>query len=211
MYLDAIIDLSHHNGPVNLRLAGASGIAGVIHKATQGVTGVDPMLKTNRAKAETAGLLFGAYHFGTADDPAAQAEHFLDTVRPGAQTLLVLDFEHNPSGPSMTLPQALTFLRLVHRHTGHWPGLYSDVSFLGQALDSGGDPDLASCWLWLARYGAEPHAPLPWPTWTLWQYTDGTSGPRPHPVPGIGRCDRSQFNGSLNGLRRLWGVPELVD
>jgi len=71
--LNAIVDISHHNGNIDLQLAKADGIIGVIHKATQGTTGVDPMYQTNRAKAAAAGLLWGAYHFATGDDPVMQA------------------------------------------------------------------------------------------------------------------------------------------
>ena len=50
--------------------------------------------------------------------------------------------------------------------------------------------------------------PPNWPTWTMWQYTDGGIGPEPHPVNGIGRCDRDKFNGNENQLRELWGAAE---
>src|SRR6185503_8531559 len=79
------------------------GIIGVIHKATQGTSGLDPMYVTNRGKAQAAGLLWGAYHFATGGDGVEQAQHFLDTVGTFQNTLLVLDLEQNPSGSSMTL------------------------------------------------------------------------------------------------------------
>src|SRR5690348_7505988 len=108
--LNAVVDISHHNGNVNLQLAAAAGIIGVIHKATQGTTGVDPMYQTNRTNAANAGLLWGAYHFGTAGDGAGQAQHFLDVVGSFDNTLLVLDFEPNPSGPTMSLADARAFV-----------------------------------------------------------------------------------------------------
>ena len=58
--LNVIVDLSHHNGNVDLAQAQAAGIVGVIHKATQGTAHVDPMYQVNRAKAQDAGLLWGA-------------------------------------------------------------------------------------------------------------------------------------------------------
>jgi lysozyme len=39
--------------------------------------------------------------------------------------LLVLDFEPNPSGSSMTLEEARAFVTHVHTVTGRWLGLYS--------------------------------------------------------------------------------------
>jgi len=53
--LNAVVDISHHNGNIDLQQAKADGIIGVIHKATQGTTGLDPMYQTNRAKAAAAG------------------------------------------------------------------------------------------------------------------------------------------------------------
>jgi lysozyme len=79
--LNVVIDISHHNGnKIDLQQAKGDGIIGVIHKATQGQTGLDPMYVTNRGKAQAAGLLWGAYHFATGGDGVAQAQHFLDVV-----------------------------------------------------------------------------------------------------------------------------------
>src|SRR6185369_8458310 len=52
--LNAVVDISHHNGNVNLVKAKADGILGVIQKATQGQSGKDPTFKTNRTKANDA-------------------------------------------------------------------------------------------------------------------------------------------------------------
>ncbi len=65
---NTIIDLSHHNGDVDLGRAKAAGILGVIQKATQGTGYKDPTFDANREQAIQAGLLFGAYHFGTGDE-----------------------------------------------------------------------------------------------------------------------------------------------
>ncbi len=205
--LNAVVDISHHNGNVDLQAAKNDGIIGVIHKATQGQTGVDAMYQTNRSKATAAGLLWGAYHFGTGADGTAQAQHFLDVVGTFDNTLLVLDFEQNPGGESMTLQQARDFVTQVDKVTGRFPGFYSG-SYIKQLLGSAKDPVLAQCWLWLPQYGPTPVVPANWPTWTMWQYTDGTSGPQPHSVAGIGNCDRDKFNGAEDQLRALWqGSP----
>jgi len=202
--LNTIVDLSHHNNIVNLNKAKDDGITCVLHKATQGTLNTDPNYKTNSAKAKDAGLLWGAYHFGTASDGVAQAEHFLNFVEPGAHDLLVLDFEPNPHGPSMSLEEARAFVTHVQSVTGRWPGFYSG-HYIKELLGTNTDPVLANCWLWLAQYGPTPVVPHNWKTWTMWQYTDGGIGPDPHTVKGIGRCDRDKFNGSANSLQKLWG------
>lgn len=202
--LNVVIDISHHNGDVDLQQAAAAGILGVIQKATQGQGFVDPTFATNRQKAQDAGLLFGAYHFATGGDGVLQAEHFLATVGDVSNILLVLDLEANPVGPDMSLEDARAFVTHVNAVTGRFPGLYSG-NFIKEKLGAGSDPVLSQCWLWLAQYGPTPVVPVNWPTWTMWQYTDGAVGPEPHAVPGIGRCDRDMFNGSEQQLRQLWG------
>jgi len=201
--LNAIIDISHHNGNVDLVKAKADGIVGVIHKATQGTGGSDPMYKTNRTKAADAGLLWGAYHFASGSDGVKQAINFLNVVGTSENTLLVLDFEPNPTGPSMNLEEARAFVTHVNEETGRFPGLYSG-HFIKQLLGSNQDPVLAKCWLWLAEYGPTAVVPANWSTWTMWQYTDGADGPPPHTVAGIGNCDRDKFNGTEDELRTLW-------
>jgi lysozyme len=176
---------------------------GVIQKATQGQAGVDPTYRTNRTKAQKAGLLWGAYHFGTGSDGIRQAENFLKVVDDPTDTLLVLDFEQNPTGPSINLEEARAFVTHVQEKTGRFPGLYAG-HFLKDLLGSQSDPVLAQCWFWLAQYGPTAVVPKNWPTWTMWQYTDGAFGPEPHSVKGIGRCDRDRFNGTEANLRKLW-------
>jgi lysozyme len=203
--LNVIVDLSHHNGNVDLARAQAAGIVGVIHKATQGTGYTDPMYQANKANAQDAGLLWGAYHFGVGADGVEQADHFLQVVQPGAQDLLVLDFESNRHGPTMTLEEARAFVTHVNETLGGFPGFYSGHD-IKHALGTTTDPVLAQCWFWLAQYGPTPVVPVNWATWTMWQYTDGGHGPPPHEVPGIGRCDRDQFNGDMDALKTLWGV-----
>lgn len=203
--LNAVVDISHYNRNPDFAAAKQDGIVGVIHKATQGANGVDPAYAANRVQAQAAGLMWGAYHFATGEDPQAQAQHFLKVAGTGPGTLLALDFEHNPTGSSMSLDQARAFVTAVAQATGRYPGLYGG-SYLKELLGDNADPVLAQCWFWLAEYGPKPVVPAAWPTWTMWQYTDGASGPEPHEVAGIGRCDRDMFNGEFAQLQRLWGV-----
>ena len=55
-----------------------------------------------------------------------------------------------------------------------------------------------------AQYGPVAVLPPGWKAYTLWQYTDGHDGPKPHTVPGIGECDRNQFDGSESDLKAQW-------
>jgi lysozyme len=208
MAINVVVDISHHNGNIDLTKAHAAGIVGVIHKATQGTTMTDNMYQQNRQKAQAAGLLWGAYHFASAGDGAAQADFFLSKTNPDDKTLLVLDFEPNGNS-TMTLAQAKAFVTRIQQVTGKFPGFYSGSLIKQQLGGKPADPLLSQCFLWLAQYGPAPtNIPATWPTWTMWQYTDGNMGPQPHSVDGIGNCDRDQFNGSLEALQQLWGVAE---
>ena len=208
--LNAVIDISHHNQVTSFATARQAGILGVIHKATQGPGYADPTFAASRTRIEDAGLLFGAYHFGTAGDADAQAQRLLSVA--GQDTLLVLDFESNPQGGSMTLDEAEQFVHHIFQATGRYPGLYSGAT-IKQALTaagitSPGQTELSKCWLWLAQYATTPLVPKAWSTWTLWQYTDGAAGNGPYEVPGVGRCDRDQFNGTADELLRFWQLAQ---
>jgi lysozyme len=200
---NAVIDLSHFNQNLDFNRAKTDGILGVIHKATQGTSRFDPLYLAHRAAARDAGMLWGAYHFGTGADGLEQAEFFLQKTGPEPDMLLVLDFEANPQGPSMTLEEARAFVTHVQNVTGRWPGLYAGA-FLKEMLGTRTDPVLGNCWFWLAQYGPTPVVPPNWRTWTMWQYSDGAAGMEPHIVDGIGRCDRDKFNGTAEELMQLW-------
>jgi len=146
--LNVVVDISHHNGNVNLAKAKGDGILGVIQKATQGQSFKDPTYERNRQKAKDAGLLWGD-HFGTGSDGLKQAKHFLEVVGNDPGTLLVLDFEPNPTGPSMDLEEARAFVTHINEERRRFPGFYSG-HYIKQLLGTSTDPILAECWFWLA-------------------------------------------------------------
>lgn len=201
--LDAIIDVSHHN-KVNFLQVRKAGVLAVIHKATQGLGFLDPTYQDDRARALTAGLLWGAYHFGVAGDGAGQADYFLDAIG-GSPTLIVLDFEANPQGPSMNLQDARDFVTRVSDRTGRYPGFYSG-QYVKEQLGAQRDEILSHCWFWLAQWGPTAVVPPTWSNWQIWQYSDGAHGtPPPQPLPGAGRVDRDRFNGKTEAaLRSFW-------
>lgn len=209
--LNAVIDLSHHNQVTDFAAIKTAGIAGVIHKATQGTSYTDPEYANRRTAALDAGLLWGAYHFADGSDVYKQADHFLSTVQPEASDLLVLDIEQNYSHgqptASMSIADAEIFVQQIEQQTGRYPGLYSG-SYIKGLLGDNKNPTLAQCWFWLAEYGSTAKVPANWPYWTMWQYTDGNSGPDPHSVDGVGNCDRDKFNGDIHQLRKIWGVED---
>lgn len=194
----AIVDLSHFNINPDFTSMKQAGVVAVIHKASQGTTFADPFYAARREAAAAAGILWGSYHFGTNEDGAAQADFFLTQARGG---LLVLDFEENPQGASMTLDQARAFVARVGSVTGMRPGLYGG-EYLKEQLGARADPVLGACWLWWSQYDDHPSIPANWSAWTLWQYTDAAA------IGGVGTCDCSRFNGAAEDLERFWPALE---
>jgi len=204
--INVVIDISHHQGKnIDFIKVKQAGVWGCIHKATQ--YSLDPLYASNRKKALDAGLQWGAYHFGVGDKSAAnQLDDFLEKATPDKHTLLALDYEPNVSGahrlgPDMSAEQAVELANLCDSQLGRFPMLYTGMAMQGHF------PNLPQCPLWWARYANQPKGIPPiWPTWTLWQYTDGAHGPTPRTVNGIGPCDRDQFNGDFTSLQTLWGL-----
>lgn len=229
--LNAVIDLYAQSKVRDLMAARRdSGIMAVIHKATEGVGWVDPAYGARRDMAAKAGLLWGAYHFGTRQYPGSvQAAAFLSTAQPQDDTLMALDLELNERAPgnTMTLGQAEDFVQTVYASTGRLPLLYTHHSWAdghklggrrGTTLGGYIEPNsiLAACDLWLADYRPTPSIPSAWNGrgWRLWQFAGadetGRGGPfQDHTlkVAGIGRCDRNLFAGSPQDLVAYWSRP----
>ncbi|SDN11909.1 glycoside hydrolase family 25 protein [Kriegella aquimaris] len=208
--LNALCDISHLNENVDLNKVQSSGILGILHKATQSSGRTlfhDKMYPIRKQIAENLGLLWGAYHFGTNGSGIDQANAFLDYVKPNNDILLVLDFEvvTTPGESNMSLHEARDFVSQVQLKTGKYPGIYGGA-LLKEVLkqESGIDPILSKCWLWVADYASKPNLPIGWDNYTLWQFTDGVHGPGAVPIDGIGLCDRDIFNGKESELISFW-------
>jgi lysozyme len=225
--LDAVIDISHNVRVSDFNLVRKSEILAVIHKATEGGDWIDPSYSERRVQAESAGLLWGAYHFGTRQySGTRQAQSFLSVVRPTSRTLIALDFEYNDPNPknTMTLAQAEDFVRAVQRATGRLPMVYTHARWAnglksgrrGLHLKEPVGPNsiLARCDLWLADHREEPEIPYAWQDrgWKLWQYladesdSNAAYGTASRAVPGVTHCDRNLFAGSSAELHHYWGV-----
>lgn len=202
-----VVDLSHHNATADFVQAKAAGVVGIIHKATQGTGFVDSKFAARAAKAKAAGLLWGAYHFGTGADVSKQVAKFLSVAKPDASTLVALDLETNttPGGTSMSLAQAKQFLKAIESALGRKAVLYGGA-YLKEKIAGSNDPYFAQHRLWWAQYGNAPTLPPAWPSYWLWQYSDGHHGPDPHAVPGLGTPDCDTYDGSAAQLAAEWAT-----
>ncbi len=198
-----VIDISHHEDPIDFGKVAEAGIVAVIAKATEGTTRVDPAYAKFKRAAAPYKFLWGSFHFGTGTDAKAQVNHYLATAKPNERELVCLDFEENPNGASMSLNQAREFVTVFQERTGRYPVLYSGA-WLKEQLDGKPDDLLSKCPLWISQYGPKPVLPPGWKKYALWQYTDGAVGPEPHEVEGVGPCDHSQYGGTITQLRKAW-------
>ena len=193
------VDVSHHNGRVDWPRIRTAGYAFAYLKASEGATWRDSTFLRNRAEAERAGLVTGAYHFFTLCRPGAdQARNFVAAIGPPAAVSLPpavdLEFGGNcgerPSYVAMRAELA-SFLAVLDS-AGHRPAvLYVTKEFYGEYLE--GDEPQNRLWVRSVfgrpRYGG---------AWTFWQYaaTGRVDGAK-------GRIDLNAFNGSSAEFQAL--------
>lgn len=201
-----IVDLSHHNPEPNWAKLKAGGTIGVIMKATEGTSYVDPTFAARRQRAMAADLAVGSYHFLKAGNAEQQMLHYLNTVGPVPGERMVIDHEDKAS-----LDELCTAVEtLVRQKLDLQVTIYSGHTIKDQ-LGNDREQLLADFTsLWIAQYtsAAAPSWPTgTWPIWSLWQYTDKAK------VSGISApVDGNRFNGSAANaekwLRPAQVVPE---
>ena len=224
--LDAVIDISRSVTVSDFRRVRQSNILAVIHKASEGGDYADTAYATRRPQAEAAGLLWGAYHFGTGQfSGAQQAAFFLAQARPGPRTLLALDLEANENNPSnsMTLEQGEAFVAGWPRRragcrscTCIRPGpMASRCRTPASAWGPRSRPPRSSR---AAACGSPTTTTRPRSRWPG-RRAAGGSGSMPATrragrpaygqtsiVQGVSHCDRNLFNGDADALHRFWGA-----
>ena len=199
-----VIDLSHWNTVQSFASVKAAGVVGVIHKATEGNYNTDPEFRPRHADACEAGLLFGAYHFGTGNPVGEQVSRFCGEVGDHPDLLLALDLE-DYSNP-MTLSQAREFIEGVEARMGRSCVLYSG-NRIKELLGSKVDPWWGTRRLWLAHYTTgTPTCQASWSTYWLWQFTDTGK------VSGMsGDTDLNHFQGTHDALRAEWSGGDIIE
>jgi lysozyme len=194
------IDVSHHNGRVDWPRVRAAGYIFAYLKATEGVTFRDSTFARNRAEAQAAGMVTGAYHYFTLCRPGdAQARGFVAATGPREAVSLPpavdLEFGGNcdarPPRDSV-LAELGRFLAIVDSAQGRPTVLYVTAEFHDAYLAGAVDHPLWVRSVFHAPRFAEP--------WLFWQYaaTGRIDGVR-------GRVDLDAFNGSPEAFRRLTG------
>ena len=203
---NAVIDISHHQHvtPGSAKRIKDAGILAVIHKASEGRDYRDNTYHERRKLFKSMGFLWGSYHFSSSATPILQVENYLNYAQPQPDELICLDYEPSSSGQNMSYAQMVEFIQLVQSELGRWPVIYGG-HLLREVLAGVGASPVSQCPLWYARYSNTPiGVPDQWPSWTLWQYSDGNNGQEPKLIPGFGRPDRDTYNGTQAQLTTRW-------
>jgi len=195
---DPVIDLSHHNSEPDFPRLKAGGLVGVILKATEGTTYIDPTFAGRRDRAKAAGLAVSSYHFLKHQNAEQQMAHYLDVLHPVRGERVIIDFEDEAS----TLDDLVSAVQALVRQPLNLQVTIYGGSVLKRVLGDDREQLLADFTsLWIAHYtgAAAPKWPTgTWPVWSLWQYTDRAA------VPGVkGVVDANRFNGSDEACRRF--------
>lgn len=152
---------------------------GVIVKATQGTSYVNPRCNHQYELAGQLGKLRGLYHYAGGGNPEAEAQYFINNIKNYVgKAVLILDWESYQNASWGNSNWSLRFANEVHRLTNVWPLIYVQESALWQVANCAKD-----CGVWVAKY-----ASMNWNSWTLpdmsvssgafacltgWQFTGG--------------------------------------
>ena len=123
----------------------------VIVKATQGTSYINPDFRRMAEAVLKAGKLLGIYHYAAGGNQIAEADHFLNVIRPyiGKATLWVdWEGEQNPAFGKCDTAWCKVFLPYIKKKTGVTCGIYMSKSVC-RAHDWSG---LANYPLWCAQY-----------------------------------------------------------
>jgi len=192
------LDVSVHSGSVDWTQVAAEGHTFAFIKATEGMDLKDLAFDAHWPALKQAGLIRGAYHFYvTEDDPAVQAQFFMDNVTLESGDLApVVDIElvGHDTKPGWQ-EQFKVYLEIVEKHYAVKPIIYTSPNFWDKHF-SHGFPDYP---LWIAEYGVDqPRIPADWPNWHLWQWQGDAR------VAGVDKdVDLSRVNRSHENLAAL--------
>lgn len=194
-------DISGHQEHVDLGEYAAARHTHIAIKLTEGTGFTSDTGLERWAKARSLGLRRIAYHFARPSEghgAAAEARHFAAVAAKAglaSTDVLVLDWEdpgfEGKPGDAWT---AGFFAELSRRLPGVPAGrqwLYSYGPYAAGTLTS-----THGRAYWHAAYNTQPERTVPeWAKQRLVavQFTNGSDGPQPHSLPGIGRCDINRW------------------
>ena len=195
------------------KLATDKRVVAIIHRATIGDR-ADRKYAARKIEAKQRGYKWGAYHYGKPGNPIAQAEFFLDTVKPESDDLIALDLESPDATKHMSFEDARIFINHIKEKTGRYPVVYADnlvVKAINEQLRV--DDVFRHTRLWYARFKptVTDFPKGAWNTYTLWQFSseincaENNRSACLYTVPGTAYdMDVNVFNGTIEELKNQW-------
>ena len=211
------IDISKHQGDVDHAKVAASGMKFCMVKATEGQDYEDPKFADNieeiRSVGKTTTYFPGAYHFARPDtgggrvDGEQEAEDFCNVVLRvcgNVETNFMppaLDFEkYSDSDAKENIPWIEGWISVVERRLKRKPTIYTGANVW--KYEVGNTDRFIDYPLWQVFYSKGPKpVSMPWPAWSMWQWSGGGSYAYAPPVPGAGVVDVNRFSGDLDALK----------
>lgn len=187
------IDVSAHNGMMNLRAAREDGIEFIFIKASEGTDFRDSNFRLNYDKARDAGMMIGAYHYFRFDaDGVDQAVNLMNTV--GGRMLdlgIAVDVEEqgNATGvPPNVIRERLHDMTEYLNLRGYRVLFYTNRDGYYDFLM----PEFEGMPLWICSFNRTPINA----DWTFWQFNHRGK------VKGIrGDVDMNAFSGNRDDWR----------
>lgn len=200
-----VIDIASYQSGLDLTKVK---VDGVIIKATQGTTYVNPCCNKHYAQAKQAGILRGLYHYASGVGAAAEADAFVRNIQGYiGDALLALDWEgaQNAAFGKNDVQYCKTFLDRVYAITGVRPLIYMSKSVCRAHDWSSVAKDYG---LWVAQYASMDPTGFQANPWTdnrgygAWKY------PAIYQYSSRGRLDGYSGNLDLDlayMTRTAWG------
>lgn len=126
-----VIDIASYQSGLDLTKMPAAGLDGVIIKATQGTSYVNPYCNKHYGQAKQAGLLRGLYHYANGSGAIKEADYFVNSIKNYiGDAILVLDWEgeQNSQFGKNDVAYCKMFLDRVYEKTGVRPLIYMSKS-----------------------------------------------------------------------------------
>lgn len=146
------IDISWYQRGINIAAVPADF---VIVKATEGTWYTNPCFRTQADATLNSGKLLGIYHYISGGNAKAEAQYFVNTVKPYiGRAVLALDFESGGNSAYKDAGYLQVCATEVYALTGVRPLLYGSQCDYGRLAQVS---KATNCGLWVAQYANNDH------------------------------------------------------
>lgn len=170
------IDVSKHQGKINMESVKAAGIEAVMIRAGYGryANQKDPQFERNASECERLGIPYGVYWYSyatTAQEARQEARCCLEAIKGKTLCLPVAyDIEYEPGILALNNRQRTELVKAFLgeiEEAGYYGILYASTDFVRNRLNY---KELERYDVWAAQYGAKCTCPLPY---GIWQCSSG--------------------------------------